>query len=367
MITMAKWSESEIYKKTRGTNRWTRFVGWLNNLLNPDHDWVSDWNEYSENTSPSEDIINQITKQDLTGAEKAANQFTASEAEKQRQWEADMQNTTYQRQVADMQKAGVNPALAMSNGQPSTPSGAAAQSVSPGSSGMSMSDIMQLMMLPAQKKLIEAQAHATNVGAEKSRAEIGEIEGRTEQLRLINKYYPSVTETTIDKLKSELGLTDEKINTERLQQELVKADTLLKNKEGEYAERFYKARAEYEEAKDDESRANAAAAAARAAWDEFEKSWTESHNGARPSASATLALVSAITSWLGIKEDGTVTGAVAGAIKKKVDEVGGLVEDPVGTIKSKGVEIDEKLDRIRGRWRKFRNWVDKPKKAPWVK
>lgn len=364
---MAKWSESQIYQKTRGTNRFTRFVGWLNNIFNPNHDWVSDWQQFSDNTGPSEDIINQITKQDLTGAEKAANAFTASEAEKQRQWEADMQNTAYQRQVKDMQAAGINPALAMSNGQPSTPSGAAAQSVSPGSSGMNMSDLMQIMMLPAQRKLINAQAKATEANADKSRAEIGEIEGRTEQLRLINKYYPSVTETTIDKMKSELGLTDEKINTEILQQGLLKADQVLKDAEGKYADRFYKARAEYEEAKDDESRANAAASAARAAWDEFEKSWTESHNGARPSASATLALVSAITSWLGIKEDGTVTGAVAGAIKQKVDEVGGLVDDPVGTIKNKGAQIDQKLDRIRGRWRRFRNWVDKPKKAPWVK
>lgn len=71
----------------------------------------------------------------LTGAEREANAFTAQEAQKQRDFETEMSNTAFQRQVVDMQKAGINPALAMSPGSSgaSTPSGASAQSVSPGS------------------------------------------------------------------------------------------------------------------------------------------------------------------------------------------------------------------------------------------
>lgn len=360
--------KADAYKyDTSGKSIWTRFVQALNSVLNPNHSWFdySSWKDSSEGSI--DNWLAGATGSGLTAAEKATNQFNADEAEKQRQWEADMQNTSYQRQVRDMQAAGVNPALAMSNGQPSTPSGSAAQATSPSMNGINMSDLMQLFLIPGQRKLLDAQAKATLAGADKSRAEIGEIEGRTEQLRLINQYYPQVTETSLDKIASEIGLNMSSINKTNLEADLVSVDTVIKSAEADHASAFYKARADYESAHGDEARANAAAAAARAAWDEFETSWSKSHNGARPSASATLALVSAITSWLGIQDDGTVTGAVAGAIKKKVDEVGGLIEDPAGTIKIKGKEIDDKLAPFRERVRRFRNWVDKPKKAPWVK
>lgn len=362
---MSKWSESDIYQQTRGKSPWTRFVGWLNNVMNPNHAW-KDY-ENSPEVDWSNSLTNQITREDLTGAEKAANQFNAAEAEKQRAWETEMQNTAYQRQVADMQKAGINPALAMSNGQPATPSGASAQSVSPSGASMNMSDLMQALLLPMNRNILKAQAKNIQADTDKKIAETKETEGKIEQLRLINQYYPEVTEASLDKIASEIGLTREQINKTALEADLVSVDTVIKRAEADHASAFYKARADYESAHSEEARANAAAAAARAAWDEFETAWTKSHNGARPSASATLALVSAITSWLGIQEDGTITGAVAGAIKNKVDEVGGLIEDPKGTIEKKGKEIDDKLALFRERVRRFRNWVDKPKKAPWVK
>ena len=60
-------------------------------------------------------------------------EFSAAEAQKQRDFEERMSNTAYQRAVEDMEKAGINPAMALSNGGPgaSTPTGSAAKGSTP--------------------------------------------------------------------------------------------------------------------------------------------------------------------------------------------------------------------------------------------
>lgn len=42
--------------------------------------------------------------------------FSAAEAQKQRDWETQMSNTSVQRAVTDMEKAGINPAMAFGGG-----------------------------------------------------------------------------------------------------------------------------------------------------------------------------------------------------------------------------------------------------------
>lgn len=53
--------------------------------------------------------------------------FNAQEAQKQRDYESMMSNTAYQRGVADMEAAGINPILAAGNAGAGTPTGQAAQ------------------------------------------------------------------------------------------------------------------------------------------------------------------------------------------------------------------------------------------------
>lgn len=72
---------------------------------------------------------------DVTGTT-ANNQFSAQEAQKQRDWEQYMSNTSYQRAVADLKEAGLNPAMLYASGGQgaSTPSGASASASRGGAS-----------------------------------------------------------------------------------------------------------------------------------------------------------------------------------------------------------------------------------------
>lgn len=163
MAAIFRFQDTDPGKKTQGMSGLTRFIGWINSMLNPDHSWF----DYASMDNSFNSVKNQLTHEGLTGEQVAMNQFNASEAQKQRDWEEQMSSTAYQRQVADMRSAGINPAVAMSNGAggASTPSGSVASSVTGSGSSFSFSDLMQLMMMPLQKKLLRSQAQlATDQG-----------------------------------------------------------------------------------------------------------------------------------------------------------------------------------------------------------
>ena len=178
-----------------------RFIASLNNIFNSHHDWM-DYSQYQDSEVGNgiwSSLSNQLTQAGLTGAQREANQFTADEAQKQRDWEQYMSDTAYQRQVADMRAAGINPAMAMHNGSgASTPSGAAGSSVSP-ANAFKMSDLLQLIMIPMQRKLMGAQAqqakdlgkaalitanaNARNAGTNERNAGTNEYNSQTERYR----------------------------------------------------------------------------------------------------------------------------------------------------------------------------------------
>lgn len=96
-----------------------------------------------------------VTQSELTGATKEQNE-----------WTAEREDTQYQRSVADMQAAGLNPALMYQ-------SGASGTSVSPsaGNGAADIGQLMQMMTLPLQMAQMKANISATNANTKKTESE----------------------------------------------------------------------------------------------------------------------------------------------------------------------------------------------------
>lgn len=141
-------------------------------------------------------LTNRITAEHLTGAEREANEFNAAQAQMDRDFQERMASTQYQRGVADMRAAGVNPALAMQNGGAAAPAGVSASSAQPQGSAFDIGSLIQLLMFKPQKELMEKQGDAAlmqgqaalrNAGTREGELDVSKFDAETRRMLAHNE------------------------------------------------------------------------------------------------------------------------------------------------------------------------------------
>lgn len=214
----------------------------------------------------------------MSGAEKEAFALNAQEAQKARDWNLQMDSTKYQRQVADMQSAGINPALAMNGGvSTQATSNAMASASTQQAPMMSVVDLAttaaNLKNLQAQRNLIDAQARLANANADAVDTE-NKYRDQYEQLKIkgqenannLTEAQKNEVNKRIDKAIEEINLLKQQAKTEEEKQRNLAADSLLKKANAAQVEALTPVLVKLHEAQTEKEKAIAAQAFANAAY-----------------------------------------------------------------------------------------------------
>lgn len=155
-----------------------------------------------------------------------ANEFSAAEAQKNRDFQEKMSNSAYQRATQDMEKAGINPMLAFSQGGASSPSGATAsggaarvESTRVGDAltktVSSAGDMARLKKELEQKDADIALSHAAKVAKDKEALASNNAAWKMEQDRLKSAVETKALEARLPAIKSESELSKKQADVDK--------------------------------------------------------------------------------------------------------------------------------------------------------
>lgn len=113
--------------------------------------------------------------------QREANKANEKEGLRNRQFQAKMSNSAFQRQVEDLKKAGLNPLLGMGGSGASTPGGAQAVHQNEIGEGISSAIAAKLMKAEVETKQTQADLNKANVATEKVKQ--GLIGAQTKQTK----------------------------------------------------------------------------------------------------------------------------------------------------------------------------------------
>lgn len=210
---------------------------------------------------------NSKTGRGLTNAQRQANAYDAWQAQVARDYSTEMANTQWQRGTVDMQKAGVNPALVYGNGgAPSgIPSSAQATGVNPGAPTMGFQDLIALMKLPSEIKLLEAQTGKTQAETGKTEKETSWIDRVNEVETKFKEENTNLTREQVEnaqvyrrEMEQNIKESIERTKNEEVRRELIKAQEKLANMQAKEIDQLLEVKKLYMEAQTNTEKAQAA-------------------------------------------------------------------------------------------------------------
>lgn len=168
------------------------------------------------------------------------NIFNKYEAQRAREWNQQMDSTKYQRTVADMRAAGVNPALAMQGGvSTQAASNATASAANVGPAQIDLSQVAQLAMqskqLQIQDKLANAEIRVKNADADLKEKDAKVRDDYNNLMMQGMKVSNDLNETQINQIRANIGKIGEEVEllkkqaaTEEERKYLTMAETALR-------------------------------------------------------------------------------------------------------------------------------------------
>ena len=144
------------------------------------------------------------------------NIFNKYEAQRAREWNQQMDSTKYQRTVADMQAAGVNPALAMQGGVTTqAASNATASAANVGPAQIDLSQVAQLAMqskqLQIQDKLADAEIRVKNADADLKEKDAKVRDDYNNLMMEGMKISNNLNESQISQIRANIGKIGEEV------------------------------------------------------------------------------------------------------------------------------------------------------------
>lgn len=163
--------------------------------------------DYSKLIAPATGLIGGLVNY---SGQQSTNTANAEQAQKQMDFQNAQTSTSYQRGVADMRAAGLNPMLAYSQGGAGSGTGAQAQMANPASGAVSSAfegarTATELQAQKANIELTQAKTDETEANAENIRAQYSNIGASGKQIQATTDQVLAATKESLQRLKQSIG------------------------------------------------------------------------------------------------------------------------------------------------------------------